>query len=169
MARAAPPRLVRRQANACRERSATPVSAWTPELPANDDGLAGGGPDAVGGVRVVAGRCRLIGKREPSPRQQQIVDTVVEHGSVAAAATALAVSCLTVDRAISAYHQRVCDRRLAELEAELARVRDKVQMDRAARRLERVVGRIERAVMPVSHRRLADGGTHARDHRKRSA
>jgi molybdenum-dependent DNA-binding transcriptional regulator ModE len=105
-------------------------------------------------------------KRDPSPRQQQIAEAVAEHGSVDAAAAALGISVLYVDRALSGYHRRVCGRRIAELEAEVARLRDKVDMDRAARRLERVVGRIERAVKPVSHRRVADGGTHVSQQRR---
>jgi hypothetical protein len=109
---------------------------------------------------------RWTTKRDPSPRQQQIVDAVSEQGSVASAAAALGLSCLTVDRTLSGYHQRFCTRRTAELEAEVARLRDKVEMDRAAHRLERVVGRIERAVTPVSHRRLADGGTRVREQRR---
>jgi hypothetical protein len=44
-----------------------------------------------------------------------------------------------------------------------------VEMDRAAHRLERVVGRIERAVAPVSHRRLTDGGTRVREQRRQLA
>jgi hypothetical protein len=110
-----------------------------------------------------------MAKTEPSPRQQEIVDAVAEHGSVAAAATALHITALTVDRALSSYHQRVCARRTAELEGEVARLRDKVEMDRAAHRLERVVGRIERAVAPVSHRRLTDGGTRVREQRRQLA
>lgn len=98
-------------------------------------------------------------KTDPSPRQQQIVEAIAEHGTVAAAAAALGLSVLSIDRALSGYHQRVCGRRIGDLEAEVARQRDKVAMDRAARRLEGVVGRIERAVTRVSHRRLADGGT----------
>jgi DNA-binding transcriptional LysR family regulator len=101
-----------------------------------------------------------VAKQEPSPRQREIVDAVAEHRSVAAAASALGITSLTVDRAVSGYHRRVCAQRLAELEAEVARLQDKVDMDRAAQRLERVVGRIERAMTPVRHRRLADGGTH---------
>jgi hypothetical protein len=102
----------------------------------------------------------------PSTRQQQIVDTVAGTGSVAAAAAALGISALTVDRALSAYHRRVCSSLVADLEAELDRLRERVAMDRAAHRLEQVVGRIERAVAPVSHRRLADGGAHANDQRR---
>jgi hypothetical protein len=100
-----------------------------------------------------------MAKTEPSARQREIVEAVAEHGSVAAAAAALHISVLNVDRALSSYHQRVCPRRIGELETEVARLRDRAEMDRAAQRLERVVGRIERAVTPVSHRRVADGGT----------
>lgn len=39
---------------------------------------------------------------------------------------------VNVDRALSVYHQRVCPRLIAELEAEVARLRDKVEMDQAA-------------------------------------
>jgi hypothetical protein len=106
-----------------------------------------------------------MAKRDPSPRQQRIVDAVAEHGSVDDAAAALGISVLNVDRALSAYHQRVCTPRIAELDAEVARLRDKVEMDRAASRLERVVGRIERAATSVSHRRLADGGRHVKEQR----
>jgi hypothetical protein len=109
-----------------------------------------------------------MAKTEPSPRQQEIVDAVAEHGSVAAAAAALHISALNVDRALSTYHQRVCPRRITELEADVARLRDKVDMDRAAHRLERVVGRIERAVTPVSHRRVVDGGTRVKDQRRQA-
>jgi len=100
-----------------------------------------------------------MAKTEPSARQREIVEAVAEHGSVAAAAAALGITALTVDRALSTYHRRVCPGRIAELEEAVARLHDKAKMDRAALRLERVVGRIERAVTPVSHRRLADGGT----------
>jgi hypothetical protein len=109
-----------------------------------------------------------MAKTEPSPRQQQIVDAVAEHGTVAAAAVALGITALTVDRAVSGYHQRVCAWRVGELEAEVARLRDKVEMELAAHRLEKVVGRIERAVTPVSHRRLADGGMRAREQRRQA-
>jgi len=104
-----------------------------------------------------------MAKTEPSARQREIVEAVVEHGSVAAAAAALGITALTVDRALSSYHRRVCPRRIADLEEEVRLLRDKVAMDRAAHRLERVVGRIERAVTPVSHRRLADGGTRVKE------
>ncbi len=67
----------------------------------------------------------MMAKQEPSPRQQQIADTVVERGSVAAAASALGVSCLNVDRALSGYHQRACARRIAELEAQIGRLADR--------------------------------------------
>jgi len=107
-----------------------------------------------------------VSRLEPSPRQQQIADAVLEHGSVAAAAAALGITCLTVDRGLSSYHRRVCFRRFAELEGEVTGLRDKVEMDRAAHRLERVVARIEQAVKPASHRRLADGGMHANEQRK---
>lgn len=109
-----------------------------------------------------------MAKTEPSARQRQIVAAVAEHRSVAAAAAVLGVTALTVDRALSSYHQRVCSRYTAELEAEVARLRDKREMDRAAYRLERVVGRIERAATPVGHRRLADGGTFVREQRRRA-
>lgn len=109
-----------------------------------------------------------MAKVDPSPRQQEIADAVAKHGSVARAAAALGISILNVDRALSVYHQRVCRQRLQELEAEVARLRDKVEMDRAANRLERVVGRIERAVTPVSHRRLADGGGHVGEQRRKA-
>ena len=102
-------------------------------------------------------------KTEPSARQVEIVEAVAEHGSVADAAVALGITALTVDRALSTYHRRVCPGRIAELEEEIARLNDKAKMDRAAFRLERVVGRIERAVTPVSHRRLADGGTRVKE------
>jgi hypothetical protein len=104
----------------------------------------------------------MVRSLEPSPRQQEIVNAVAEHGSVAAAAAALGLSVLSIDRGLSGYHQRVCPTRIAELEAVVSRLRDKAEMDRAAQRLERVVGRIERVVTPVSHRRLADGGTHVK-------
>jgi hypothetical protein len=100
-----------------------------------------------------AGRGVLTAKSEPSPRQKEIVDAVAQRGIVASVAAALGITALTVDRALSAYHQRVCPRRITELEAEVARLRDKVEVDRAAHRLERVVGRIDWAVTPVSHRR----------------
>jgi hypothetical protein len=106
------------------------------------------------------------GNHDPSPRQREIADAVAEHGSVAAAATALGIAAITVDRTLSAYHQRVCAHRLAELESEMAFLRDRHQINEAARRLERVVGRIERAAVPVSHRRLSDGGTRAREQRR---
>jgi hypothetical protein len=102
-------------------------------------------------------------KTEPSARQREIVEAVEEHGSVAAAAAALGITALTVDRALSSYHRRVCPHRIAELEAEVARLHDQAKMDHAALRLERVGGRIVRAVTPVSHRRLADGGTRVKD------
>lgn len=87
---------------------------------------------------------------------------------MASAAAALGITALTVDRALSTYHRRVFPHRIAELEEEVARLNDKAKMDRAAFRLERVVGRIEQAVTPVSHRRLADGGTRAKDQLRRS-
>jgi hypothetical protein len=104
-----------------------------------------------------------MAKTEPSARQREIVEAVVDHGSVAAAGTALGITALTVDRALSSYHRRVCPGRIAELEEEVARLNDKAKMDKAAYRLEQVVGRIERAVTPVSHRRLADGGTRVKE------
>ena len=116
----------------------------------------------------MAERDILMAKSEPSARQRQIVDAVAEHGSVAAAAAALGITALTVDRALSSYHQHFCRQAIAELEAEVARLQDKAEMDRAAHRLERVVGRIERAVTPVSHRRLADGGRHVREQRRQA-
>lgn len=105
----------------------------------------------------------MTAKNEPSARQVEIVEAVAEHGSVAAAAASLGITALTVDPALSTYHRRVCPHRIAELEEEIDRLRDKAKMDKAAFRLERVVGRIERAVTPVSHRRLADGGTRVKE------
>jgi hypothetical protein len=110
----------------------------------------------------------LMARQAPSPRQQQITDAVRDHGSATAAASALGISCLTVDRTLSAYHQRVCEHRIGQLEAEVARLSDKLEMDRAAQRLERVIGRFERVVTPVSHRRLVDGGRHVREQRRQA-
>jgi hypothetical protein len=117
---------------------------------------------------MVTGRAVLMAKTEPSARQVEIVEAVLKNGSVAAGAAALGITALTVDRALSSYHRRVCPGRIAELEAEIARLHDKAKMDRAALRLERVVGRIERAMTPVSHRRIADGGTRVKEQRRQA-
>lgn len=109
-----------------------------------------------------------MAKPGPSPRQQEIADAILEHGSVAATAAALGISRITIEATLSRYHQRVCDRRIAELEREVNVLRDRGGIERAAHRLEIVVGRIERAVVPVNHRRLTDGGQHARDQRRQA-
>jgi hypothetical protein len=105
--------------------------------------------------------------RDPSLRQQQIVDAVAEHESVAAAASALGLSRITVETTVARYHTAVCGHRIEELEAELALLRERDAARLTAARLETVVGRLERLATPVSHRRLADGGTHVTEQRRR--
>ena len=46
---------------------------------------------------------------------------------------------------------------------------DPRQTDHGAYRDERVVGRMERAVKPGNHRRLADGGAHHRERRRQAS
>lgn len=106
---------------------------------------------------------------QPSPREREVAKAVREHGSATTAATALGISRVTVEATLSRFHQRVCDKRITDLEAEVAQLRGRRRTEDVTDRLERAVGRFERAMMPVSHRRIADGGTHASTQRREAA
>jgi hypothetical protein len=90
---------------------------------------------------------------------------VAQHGSAAKTAAILGISRVTVETTLARYHAAVCDHRIAELEAEntILRERDAARLTTA--RLEVVAGRLERLAMPVSHRRIADGGKRVKDQR----
>lgn len=79
---------------------------------------------------------------------------------MAAAAKALGLSRVTVETTLARYHERVCDRRFEELEAELAPLRDRDRRKRVAER--------ERELFPVSHHRIADGGTRVKEQLRRA-
>jgi hypothetical protein len=112
---------------------------------------------------------RMMARSEPSARQQQIVDAVAEHGSVSSAATALGISRITVETTLARYHTAVCGQRIEELEAENAILRERDAARLTSARLEAVVGRLERLAVPVSHRRIADGGTRVKHQRRRQS
>jgi hypothetical protein len=101
----------------------------------------------------------------PTPRQLEVVDAVRRHGSPAAAAGPLGVSRQTVENTVAAYHLRVCDARIDELEHELERLRPLADVSRVAERLEKAARGIEQG--SVSHRRIADGGTRVKEQRRR--
>jgi hypothetical protein len=105
-------------------------------------------------------------KAEPSARQHEVANAVQIHGSVAAAASILGIRRITVEATLARYHNAACVPRIAELEAELAIMRDREAAARAATRLEVVAGRLERLAVPVNHRRMADGGTPVREQRR---
>lgn len=101
----------------------------------------------------------------PTPRQLEVVEAVRRHGSPAAAAGPLGVSRQTVENTIAAYHLRVCEARIDDLEHEVERLRPLADVGRMAERLERATHGIEQGA--ITHRRLADGGTRVKDQRRR--
>lgn len=104
----------------------------------------------------------------PSARQLQVAEAVRQHGSVQAAATSLAISRVTVESTLARYHTTVCDPRIEELEAEVLVLRERDAARLTTTRLEAVASRLERLASPVSHRRIADGGTRVKGQRRRS-
>jgi hypothetical protein len=104
--------------------------------------------------------------RTPSPRQQQIVDAVSEHGSASSAAMALGISRVTVETTLARYHAAVCGPRIDALEAENAILRERDAARLTTTRLEVIAGRLERLSVPVCHRRVADGGARVKDQRR---
>lgn len=102
----------------------------------------------------------------PTPRQAEVVAAFERLGKVEAVAKDLGVSRITVEVTLAQYHRRVCTPHIADLERELSKLRGGGGIEHATHRLELVVGRIERAVTPVSHRRIADGGKHVRQQRQ---
>jgi len=88
-------------------------------------------------------------------REQQIADAAAEHGGAIAAAKALGLSRATVEVTLARYHAKACplvverlEERIAQLEAELRRLRRPVV---------------------VTHRRKADGGVGGKAERKAAA
>ncbi len=108
----------------------------------------------------------LMTSRGPSLRQRQVAEAVRRHGSVQAAATSLGISRVTFETTLARYHAVVCDQRIEELEAELERLRERDAARLATGRLEAVIGRLERLAVPVSHRRIADGGARVKEQRR---
>lgn len=101
----------------------------------------------------------------PTKRQIEVVEAVRLHGSAAEAATHLGVSRQTVENTVAAYHLRVCDARIDELEHEVERLRPLADVVRVAERLENAARGIEHGA--ISNRRLVDGGTRVKDQRRR--
>lgn len=99
----------------------------------------------------------------PTARQLEVIDAVRRHGSPTAAAGPLGVSRQTVENTLAAYHLRVCDARIDELEHEVERLRPLADVARMAEHLERAAQGIGQGT--ISHRRVADGGQRVKDQR----
>lgn len=111
---------------------------------------------------------RRVTTHTPTARQVEVAEAARLHGSAAAAATHLGVSRQTVETTLARYHLEVCDARIEELEAELERLRERDETHATTSRLEVVLGRLEKLAVPVSHRRLSDGGERVKDQRQRA-
>jgi hypothetical protein len=104
----------------------------------------------------------------PTARQVEVAEAARLHGSAAAAATHLGVSRQTVETTLARYHLDVCDARIDELQHEVERLRELADVGRMAGDLARAAAAMGQARPPVSHRRIADGGTHVKDQRRRA-
>jgi len=103
----------------------------------------------------------------PTARQVEVAAAVRLHGSPAAAATHLGISRQTVETTLARYHLDVCDARIDELQHEVERLQQLADVGRMAGDLARAAAVMEQGRPPVSHRRIADGGTHVKDQRRR--
>lgn len=104
----------------------------------------------------------------PTARQVEVAAAVRLHGSPAAAATHLGISRQTVETTLARYHLDVCDARIDELQHEVERLKTLADVGRMTDNLARAAKAMEPGRPAVSHRRIADGGTHAKDQRRRA-
>lgn len=104
----------------------------------------------------------------PTARQLEVAEAVRRHGSAAAAATHLGISRQTVETTVARYHLDVCDARIDELQHEVERLQRLADVGRMADNLARAAQAMEQGRSPVSHRRIADGGTHVKEQRRRA-
>jgi hypothetical protein len=105
----------------------------------------------------------------PTTRQLEVAAAVRLHGSPAAAAPHLGISRQTVETTLARYHLEVCDARIDELQHEVERLQQMADVARMTDNLAKAARAMEQGQSPISHRRIADGGTHAKEQRRRAA